>query len=205
MHLVSDFDDTLVDTTRYWNVWLDKLERVGIDRELAIKKGTELFPITFSLIAHMESLSIPLATATELLKEMMEHVKEQGSAYVFSDVFDFFSRHKQEHSFSLLTYGDSENQMWRLKESGLEEIFSFIQIAGPDKHKVKHVSEMLQTVTQQIVFVDDSPNELNPVVDAGLPVVLYRLVRPGAKHDYVHDRDNLAWKRITSLSEIELN
>jgi hypothetical protein len=54
----------------------------------------------------------------------------------------------------------------------------------------------------RVIFVDDSPNELNPVVDAGLPIKLYRIVRSGAKHDYPHERDDVAWKRISSFDQI---
>lgn len=202
MHLVCDFDDTLTNTTKYWNFWLEKLVGIGIDRNKAIDVGTRLFVECFTLKRHMELLGVSDVIAQQMMDEMTKHVKEFGKNYVFSDVPVFLSQHHASHSFSLLTYGDEENQLWRVSESGIAPFFAPIRIAGPDKHKVEHLKDILKT-TSQIIFVDDSPNELNPVVDAKLPVALYRIVRPGAKHDYLHERDDVAWKRISSLDQIE--
>lgn len=202
MHLVCDFDDTLTNTTKYWNFWLDKLEGAGVSRERAIETGSRLFIERFTLTGHMNALNVSETVAAVLLKEMEDHVKEFGKSYVFPDVYPFLSQHNTNHSFSLLTYGDEANQQWRVMESGIGSYFIPVRIAGPDKHKVEFLSEILKTISTPIIFVDDSPNELNPVVDAGLPIKLYRIVRPGAKHDYVHERDNVAWTRITSIDEI---
>lgn len=204
MHLVCDFDDTLTNTTKYWNFWLDKLEEVGVKRERAIETGSRLFIERFSLKKHMDSLQIPEQTAAQLLREMEKHVNEFGKTYIFSDVHPFLLEHHGKHSFSLLTYGDETNQRWRVLESGIAPYFEPVRIAGPEKHKVEFLKEILEITQEQIIFVDDSPNELNPVVDAGIPVQLYRIVRPGAKHDYSHERDNVAWKRIGSIDEISL-
>ena len=204
MHLVCDFDDTLTNTTKYWNFWLDKLEKVGVSRERAIETGSRLFIERFTLKRHMDALSIQDQTAVQLLNEMEEHVKEFGKTYIFPDVHPFLLEHNTNHSFSLLTYGDETNQRWRVSESGIGPYFQPVRIAGPEKHKVEFLKEILQTTAEQIIFVDDSPNELNPVVDAGLPIKLYRIVRPGAKHDYVHERDDVAWTRIGSIDEIKI-
>jgi hypothetical protein len=201
MHLVSDFDDTLTNTTKYWNFWLEKLVGIGIDRNKAIDVGARLFVKGFTLQRHMELLGVSDSIAHPLMNEMMGHVKELGKDYVFPDVPMFLSQHHKSHSFSLLTYGDEGNQLWRVAESGIASFFSPVRIAGPDKHKVEHLKDVLKMETR-VIFVDDSPNELNPVVDAGLPIKLYRIVRSGAKHDYPHERDDVAWKRISSFDQI---
>ena len=54
-----------------------------------------------------------------------------------------------------------------------------------------------------LLFVDDSPKELLAVVDAALPVKLYRIVRAGGMNDFVHEMDDVNWKRIGSIEEIE--
>jgi len=202
MHLICDFDDTLTNTTKYWNFWLDKLESVGIDRKKAEDVGARLFVEYFTLPKHMSELGVETELANRLFQEIQEHVKEFGISYTFPDVFPFLSSNKEKHSFSLLTYGEEGNQKWRLNQSGIGLYFSSLRFAGPTKHKVEHIKEMINSGVTELLFVDDSPNELNPVVDEGLPVKLYRIVRPGAKHDYIHEKDNVAWTRISALNEI---
>ena len=205
MHLVCDFDDTLTNTTKYWNFWLDKLETIGIKREHAIEVGTQLLLGPFTLRGHLIALGVQEDVALSVLQDMELHLKEFGKSYIFSDIHPFLMKHNQTHSFSILTFGDESNQKWRIEQSGIAPLFERVSIADIVKRKVDHLSDLFKNSTTQIAFVDDSPHELNPVVDAGLPVKLFRIVRPGARHDYVHEGDDVVWKRIGSIDEIDLS
>lgn len=202
MHFVCDFDETLFDTNTLWNKWLDFLENTGINRDEAIAKVESVIIEGFTPEKHALRLGLHEKDVHHLAKQFRQYTEQHAPSLVFSDVIPFFEQYKLVHSFSLLTYGDSSYQREKVSAAQIDPFFTSLRIAGPHKHKVRHLEELLSHENEPIVFVDDSPNELNPVVNAGLPVKLYRIVRPGAKHDYIHERDNVAWTRISTLKEI---
>jgi len=222
MHLVCDFDSTLFNTEKIWSEWLEILVGLGVDREVAIKQMGILNAIGWTHRAHALMCGISESEVDTLVQNFLVHAQSIGSSLVYDDVVPFFEKHRPPHTFSILTYGNAEYQRSKIASTGLNDYFDTIRIAGPNNLKVTVLREMLsetpsfirrglgggQVMGQgevcPIAFVDDSPNELNPIVDAGLPIQLYRIVRPGAKHDYAHERDDVAWKRIGSIGEIEI-
>ena len=117
----------------------------------------------------------------------------------------YFDKHKPTHTFSLLTYGDSDYQHFKVRAANLQEYFDAIRIAGPHRLKVSHLQEMLNNSDLPLAFVDDSPNELEPVYRAELPVKLFRISRPEGRHtDRPHELDGVGWECIRSIDEISL-
>ncbi len=214
MHLVCDFDSTLFDTDKLWNEWLEILVGLGANREQATQQMQILNAKGWTHRAHALACGIPKEDVDALVNNFLEHARNIGSSLVYDDVIPFFEKHRPPHTFSILTYGNEEYQRSKIISTGLQDYFEAIRIAGPNNLKVDQLREILartpslqrrgQGEVCDIAFVDDSPNELNPIVDAGLPIKLYRIVRPGAKHDYMHERDDGAWKRIGSIDEIEM-
>lgn len=202
MHLVCDFDSTLFNTEKIWSEWLEILVMRGIDREKAIREMQILNAIGWTHRAHALASGIAEADVDTLVGNFLQYAKNIGSSLVYDDVIPFFEKHRPSHTFSILTYGNPEYQHSKILSTGLQDYFETIRIAGPNNLKVNQLQRLLENTISQLSFVDDSPNELNPVVDMKLPIKLYRIVRPGAKHDYLHERDDVAWTRISSLDQI---
>ena len=214
MHLVCDFDSTLFDTNQLWFAWLEILVARGVDRDLANQQMEILNALGFTHRAHALASGISESEVDALVQDFLQHARNIGPQLVYDDVAPFFDKHKDQHEFSILTYGNARYQHSKIVSTGLQKYFDTIRIADPNNLKVDHLKDLLartpslqrrgQGEVCDIAFVDDSPNELNPIVAAGLPITLYRIVRPGGKNDYVHEKDDVAWKRITSMNEIIL-
>lgn len=205
MHLVCDFDNTLFDTTTHWNAWLNVLVSAGIDREEAIAKVEAVIIQGFTLHAHAERVGLGGKELERAVKQFEVFTNEHAPSFVYQDVVPYFDKHKPVHTFSLLTYGDSDYQHFKVHAANLQGYFESIRIAGPHKLKVSHLSEMLKRTDLPLAFVDDSPNELEPVYRAGLPVKLFRISRPEGRHtDRSHELDGVAWTCIQSIDEISL-
>ncbi|MEK7451851.1 MAG: hypothetical protein AAB664_00780 [Patescibacteria group bacterium] len=202
MHLVCDFDSTLFNTEKIWSEWLEILVARGVDRTHAIRQMEILNATGWTHHAHALASGIDETAVDELVKNFLAHTKSIGSELVYDDVVPFFKKNRPPHTFSILTYGNEEYQTSKILSTSLQNYFDAIRIAGPNHLKVDHLRTLLEHEATPLVFVDDSPNELNPIVDARLPIKLYRIVRPGAKHDYQHERDDVAWKRIKTIDEI---
>jgi len=202
MHLVCDFDSTLFDTNKIWFAWLEILVQHGADRDFATQQKDILNLTGFTHRAHALSVGIPESEVDILVQHFLQHARNIGPELVYSDVPSFFDKYQSQHTFSVLTYGNAEYQESKILSTGLQKYFEIIRIADLTKNKVEHLKEILLSKTE-IAFVDDSPKELLPVIDAGLPVKLYRIVRPAGMNDYVHEKDDVFWKRITSIDEIE--
>lgn len=214
MHLVCDFDSTLFDTEKLWLEWLEILVTRGVDRDRAIREMHIQNAKGWTHRAHALACGIDETTVDALVENFLAHARNIAPSLVYDDVVPFLEKHRPPHTFSILTYGNAEYQTSKIASTGLQNYFDAIRIAGPNNLKVTVLQEMLnfpkgRVATlpyeyQPIAFVDDSPNELNPIVDASLPIKLYRIVRAGAKHDYQHERDDVAWERIESIGEIEM-
>ena len=219
MHLVCDFDNTLINTTQLWNAWVEFLERFGVDKKTAAETLRPIVVDGYSTRKHAYAAGLRDQELDRIVAEFDEHVQKVVSNLVFADVIPFLEKHKPSHKISLLTYADPSYQEKVIEASGIKSFFDLILMAGPKKWKVEFLREMLRSlplpegelegegaaVVPQIIFVDDSPNELEPVHRAGLPVKLFRIFRPEGKHSIEkHELDGVGWTCIKSIDEIEL-
>ena len=202
MHLVCDFDSTLFDTNKIWFAWLETLVGLGVDRDFSTQQKDILNVTGFTHRAHAIASGISEADVDALVENFLQHARRIGPELVYDDVETFFEKHKAEHTFSILSYGNSEYQTSKILSTGLQKYIATIRIADLNKNKVQHLREILET-SSLISFVDDSPKELLAVVDTKLPVRLYRIVRLGGMNDFVHEMDDVKWKRIGTIEEIE--
>lgn len=199
-HFVLDFDGTLYDTEVLWRRWADDLAALGIDERRADETANELFHRGFTLVGHASMVGIEGKKQERLVKAFEDWVQEVGAGVVYQDAPAFL----QGRPSTILTHGEEAFQRLKISASGLGQYVKDIRIAEPDYRKAKHLTQMLESTDTPLLFVDDNPSELAAVHEAGLPVELVRMRREGARHSGLdHELDDVAWRVIRSLDEIE--
>jgi FMN phosphatase YigB (HAD superfamily) len=205
MHIVFDFDDTLFNTAQLWQDWLDELEGCGVDRADAVETGERLFGVGFSLYEHGEQMGLQGDELDQLVSDFEEHTRQQSDQLLYKDVERCIKKWGEEHTFSILTFGHAEYQHSKIEAAGLNELIDDIRIAMPERTKATQIAEMLQEIDKPIVFVDNSPRELQSVMDLGLAVSLVRMRRNGGRHsDEYCKEDGDGWQSVTSLTEVTM-
>jgi len=204
MHIVLDFDGTLYNTEQLWNDWLDRIVDQGIDRDEAAEIGEQLFGVGFTLREHAEQAGIAGDELDQLVSDFELYTEEESERLLFNDVKTFIDQHKKKCTFSILTFGDPDYQHFKINAAGLDDLIDVIHIARPERKKHLHLKELLSE-HEEILFVDDSPRELEAVRDADLSIKLVRMIRPDSRHTIEsHADDGVAWQTVTELSEIEM-
>ena len=182
MHFVFDLDYTLFDTARHWSDWLDRLVALGFSREEAVRTGESLFGVGYSLEGHGNALGVPEEQLAELIHQFETFTHDEAPNLVYTDVVPFLVAHKDQHQFTILTFGHPDYQQFKVKWSGLGEHIHDVRIAGPERLKVTQLFEMIRETDEPLLFIDDNPKELAAVRDAGLAISLARMMREGARH-----------------------
>ena len=197
---VLDFDGTLIDTDVYWAWVIDRFVEHGLDAQRVREVGERLFPKAYSVIQHARDLGLTEVQAQELAMQNRKYVEENHASLVFPDVVPFLFR--VEGRKRILTFGHKEHQTQRVYASGLVPPITDIHIATVDDSKAAQLARIIDG-SFPMIFIDDDVHQLAMVHEAGLPIELVRMRRPGARNSIIeHDLDHKAWRVIESFEEL---
>jgi len=206
MHYVYDFDSTLYATMRLWERWVDIIRRYGYATPdlTTVEKGiNESLNLPFTPRRHGEFIGMASPHLDDAVREQDADVRLLGSSLVFDDVVPFLRNRHGAHRQSLLTFGDREYQIEKIDASGIRGLVGDIHIAGLDRGKAEILRELVERGSEPITFIDDHTRHLQFVHDAGLPVEIVRMRRPGEPHTPdEHPLDGIGWRVVSSLDEL---
>jgi len=208
MHYVYDFDSTLYATARLWARWVEILRKYGYatpDVTIVEKKLNESLGLPFTPRRHAELIGMIPSYIDEAVLEQDTDIRSLGSSLVFDDVVPFLEKGRSAHRHSLLTFGDSEYQMGKIDASGIHNLVGDIHVADLHHGKADILRELVESGSEPITFIDDHTWHLQFVHEAGLPVEIVRMRRPGEPHTPdEHPLDNIAWRIVSSLDELSV-
>lgn len=200
MHIVYDFDGTLFATGKLWDAWSTALQKFDVSEKTIHDAALPLFDSGFTTRAHAEALGISGKKLEKLVDSFARTTRENGTKLVFPEVLEIMEEFEGRQS--ILTYGDEAFQTEKVTISGIADFVDDVFVASPDKMKPAFLREMIEAGSEPITFIDDKPEELMRVHDAGLPVRLLRMIRDGERHAEPHACDDDIWECITSLEEL---
>ncbi len=202
MRYVYDFDSTLFSTERLWQAERAMIISAGFDPEVVDETGDQAARLGYSPRKHMEMLGMDADVIVDIIERFEVLLRDDAPSFVFADVIPFINARK-DHSHSVLTIGDEGHQREKLLTSGIDKLIPNITIARPEETKASHLLRMLEQ-EQKLIFIDDNPTHLITAHEAKLPIDLVRIKRKGEYYAIEpHELDDVAWRVITSLSEIE--
>lgn len=169
MKYIFDFDDVLFYTTKKFipHEYV-VLEKVGISR-IDIEnyyKDIKLSNSAFSMKKMLEHFSVP----EEIYKEIMQENKN----YLNQELVSIVMKLGKENCF-ILSFGDEEFQIDKIKTSGIEHLFSqIIVVKNNKKDFVEKICNLYKD--EQVFFIDDKEEYLSQIDFAkcqNLKTVLY--------------------------------
>lgn len=203
-HYVYDFDSTLYATQRMWDVWSGMLATAGFDRAAVFESYQRIVPSGYSPRKHAASLGVDDTLARDLVGRFNVILSDESPSLLFGDVAPFLEARRHTATHSILTQGDEEHQWEKMRASGVDRLLPNVVITKPDGLKVEHLADMLDKDSMPITFIDDNPHHLLPAYQNGLPITLIRMKRPGETLAAApHELDDVAWRVISSLDELD--
>lgn len=194
-----DFDHTLFDTDKFFNVDARKaFLELGVDETVWDKTYGEVRNSGYTLEKHTEAISrqcgvvVPLTAMKAVLAGRFVDLR----GYLFPDAVPFLWRARNNGAMLfLLSFGDKEWQEYKVKGSGILEFFDQALFTTKGGKKAEIVAA-LAAHFNRVVVVDNDPKELDLVKEHLPSVETWRVNR--VPDWYMNPPDDAARLRFLS-------
>lgn len=191
MKIYIDFDGTLFNTDKFYQDYLDILNKYNISSLEIDEMKKELFT--------NRKFNLDILTDYIISKYNIKNLKQEveslyNNSYVFEDVIPFLEKYKN-YNLILLTLGDIDYQNRKIESSNLSKYFQDIIITDVDKSQ-------LDIDYKDNLFIDNNPKELIKFQNRGGKIL--RIRRIDDKYSVI-DLDNvLEYKNFFDLKLEEI-
>lgn len=191
MKIYIDFDGTLFNTDKFYQDYLDILNKYNISSFKIDEMKKELFA--------NRKFNLDILTDYIISKYNIKNLKQEveylyNNSYVFEDVIPFLEKYKN-YNLILLTLGDIDYQNRKIESSNLTKYFQDIIITDVDKSQ-------LDINYKDNLFIDNNPKELNRFQNNGGKIIRIRRIED--KYSVI-DLDNvLEYKNFFNLKLEEI-
>ena len=155
MKLIFDFDDTLSDTKRFKERLFSSLENIGIPRIIGEAEYEKIKSagVCFSLKTFLNSILKANNFNQKKLQSLYEEISEIFPSLLDKNLIEIVKRLGRQNCY-IVTYGDNEYQMEKIKKSGIISLFQEIYTTSTSK---KEIVEQLcaKYSNEKIIFIDD--------------------------------------------------
>ncbi len=179
--LLLDFDHTLFDTDRFF--WVDvraAVARLGVDARLWEETYEQVWPAGYSIDRHVDALAARASRPhPEQILDAFEDQFSDLRRYVFPDVLPFLKAARAAgRRLILLSFGHSEWQAYKVKESGLGGLLDEVHATPVVGGKAGLVSSLAGgEPAGGAIAVDNNPHELDAMRDRWKALRTYRIDR----------------------------
>lgn len=151
--LYIDFDNTLFDTQRFINDCLNIFDKYYIsdNKKKEIIKNLNIKNIIRDFKTILKDFSLKLNIDYDSLLNDYNNILNNN--YLFHDSLNFLKKIKKKYEIILLTYGNNDYQLDKIKSSGISEFFNQIIITQYSK-------DNLNIDYENSIFIDDFPDIL---------------------------------------------
>lgn len=191
MKIYLDFDGTLFNTDKFYQDYLNILNKYNISSFEIEKIKKELFK--------NKRFNLDILTDYIISKYNIKNLKQEvetlyNNSYVFEDVIPFLEKYKN-YNLILLTLGDIDYQNRKIEGSKLSKYFQDIMITDVDKSQ-------LDINYKDNLFIDNNPKELIKFQNRGGKIIRIRRIED--KYSVI-DLDNvLEYKNFFDLKLEEI-
>ena len=175
MKLIFDFDDVIMNTSLLKKKITSSFYKLGVPKEIAdnyyeLRDKNIPFSLKLFLMSFLEKEKIKSVSYLELYEKIMKICPD----ILNKEVVQIAQNAGKENSF-IVTNGDKEFQMDKIKKSGIESFFSEIYITnGSKKDIVENIC--LKNLNEKVIFVDNKIeffNDLDIERCKNLKTILY--------------------------------
>ena len=175
MKLIFDFDDVIMNTSLLKKKITSSFYKLGVPKEITdnyyeLRDKNIPFSLKLFLMSFLEKEKIKSVSYLELYEKIMKICPD----ILNKEVVQIAQNAGKENSF-IVTNGDKEFQMDKIKKSGIESFFSEIYITnGSKKDIVENIC--LKNLNEKVIFVDNKIeffNDLDIERCKNLKTILY--------------------------------
>lgn len=152
MKFIFDFDDVLFNTSKHRGHPLFKeyqfsvIEKAGISMEAILEYYEKERLNQISLKKMLQHFSLDMG--------LYDVVLDQSKNFINTEMLDLVQKLGKSNCI-IVTYGDTEFQLDKIKRSGIESMFSgVIAVSGSKKESIENFCE--ENKYEKIFFIDDS-------------------------------------------------
>ncbi|MEX1063926.1 MAG: hypothetical protein WD898_04010 [Candidatus Paceibacterota bacterium] len=196
--LVLDFDHTLFDDGSFMESISSVFHKFGISRgdfEVSYEK-TKLLHGSWNPFS--QARLIFGDTPASFIKDM-DSTFRRAHRHVFPDAKEFLSQSLTQNT--ILSFGDEEAQMLKIKNSKIDRYFESIIITSDSLKTDFFAKQKIETLTT--VFVDDRVKTVDAVKSAFPSVFCVLMKRPGSKFFEEPSVETLADDTVTDFYELQ--
>lgn len=160
MKIIFDFDDVLFSTKDFKDVLFSGLEKFGVSSELLANYYFEhrehfINPRNFYYnFIHDNELDISSKELDDVLNSLFSGLKR----FLNQELIDIVKKFGPENCF-IISAGDSDFQMEKIKSCEIDELFGEIHIIGKDKNEVIE-GLMSKFKGDEFIFIDDNKENI---------------------------------------------
>lgn len=200
MKIILDFDDTIFNTHRLFNDFLNIFLKAGflkkefLDNYQETKKRTGYLNLEMAsdLLFHKTKIS-----NQKSVKKETENISSRMKQFVYPDFF-IFAKNFNKNNLILLSYGNSKFQNRKIEKSQIIPFFSEIIIAPKDKiETIKVISQKYKK--EKLFFIDDKAEQVDSVKEKFPQIITMKMERPHGKH--INIKSKLANYIVKDLNE----
>jgi FMN phosphatase YigB (HAD superfamily) len=153
MKYIFDFDDVLFNTKKFKERIYTSVEKVGISREVEENYYQEFKKYAFSLKKFLSSLFAKEKKEQVSIDAIYEEIMFDCKSFLNEDLIKIVQSLGVGNSL-IVTSGDEEFQMDKIKRAGVEPLFSqIVVVPGSKKEVIEKICS--ENKNEKIIFVDD--------------------------------------------------
>ena len=192
MIAIVDFNHTIYDSNKYLARFNEIL---GITKgEFLKSKG----PKCYNLSEHKKNLLETTDLEQAAINSALEEVFKELPSFIYEDAKVFLSNFKGKKI--LLTRGNFDNQSLFLEKTGVKPYFNEIKIVDTKEEKAEFVKNLCEETGEEILFINDYPEETRQVIEACPNVKAYLVERPNGSFPSIEPMEGAVM--IKALTEI---
>lgn len=182
MKIIFDFDHTLFDMMAMHAAIEQAMTELGIPLTVyqdAYTRVTNWKAFTVTALAHQLARTAKVKE-TDVV-EALDRVVKDSAKWLYPDVVDGLLKLSESgNELFLLTWGDMEWQMKKIKHCGIMPLFR--EVISITQIKADYLKAWQKDGGGKVMLIDDKPAELKMIEATGQDMVLVRMKRAGAKY-----------------------
>ena len=175
--LIFDLDDTLISTKKVFS----SLENAFVQKEIERKRFQKLYRESkvqgaLSLKRFIYLVKKYFSLSEKEIRAILKEAFKEGKKFLYPDTYPFLKKWSERANLFLVSFGNKDFQMHKIKNAGIFNFFEKIFITS-DRQKREEVGNILKNFLKKkkIFFVDDNQEALFCIKKVFFQLILFYL------------------------------
>jgi len=202
--LIFDLDDTLISTKKVFS----SLENAFVQKEIERKRFQKLYRESkvqgaLSLKRFIYLVKKYFSLSEKEIRVILKEAFKEGKKFLYPDTYPFLKKWSERAHLFLVSFGNKDFQMHKIKNAGIFNFFEKIFITN-DQQKREEVGNILKNFfkKKKIFFVDDNQETLFCIKKVFKRIITVHINREKKKNSTSEGDKNIDFS-IKNLKELD--